>query len=624
MLCAAAGGYPTASGRLIPSPGGLMEALLGGGGGDASAKNVEGGGVDEDQLAQEYQEYENRFSGLQELFQEATAAGGTDQTQTTLLQEEVKMVEPGDFVVVKKGDSWNETLPTCYVLSGAGEAGDDKGVACHESDTMNRNCIWNKADRTCKPVTCDVLTEKNACEEAAVDWDWTGPIRQPRSCLWDDSNKSCATGPVLTRREKRCEDVLPNKDCGNPLVRDESGGPCKKVPADGNAGKDTCKSVFDVDDEPPAAARNGIKGDGELPGDEESNSPPADTDHEHEGESPTVAVRPTSCSKGATKDPESLYAQVRRCSAVLQSLHDLGDHYMPKSAFRTPQIPYKASHGKTVNGDSTWRDTNITNTMYGLVTDEKSPDQALLDFLYENPGAAVNARSEDGRGAVWWAWEYKRPFALAALKAYCGDDVAEQEDAYGKKPRELCARAPSPRYTRMGVAEGKKTAEAKCRAMAAEVKSGRVDVLRAKILENIQDRERKDGDTHTKRGQNCKTQPWTGGENNEQNMNQFTAELKDCSAFLAGFVSLSAKDSTTQEQATKEWTEKRDRLMRDETIGSSLPLELKSGPVTLSKCVRSVEALQKKPRAEILRIAPEVALFMLMHEAKQCQWCCSS
>ena len=61
----------------------------------------------------------------------------------------------------------------------------------------------------------------------------------------------------------------------------------------------------------------------------------------------------------------------------------------------------------------------------------------LHGFIIEHPSVLL-LRSEDGRGAIWWAWEYKNAEALAILAVAGVDLHYSQTDANGKKPYELC------------------------------------------------------------------------------------------------------------------------------------------------------------------------------------------
>lgn len=61
----------------------------------------------------------------------------------------------------------------------------------------------------------------------------------------------------------------------------------------------------------------------------------------------------------------------------------------------------------------------------------------LHGFIIEHPSVLM-LRSQDGRGAIWWAWEYKNAEALAILAVNGVDLHYSQADAAGTKPFELC------------------------------------------------------------------------------------------------------------------------------------------------------------------------------------------
>lgn len=86
-------------------------------------------------------------------------------------------------------------------------------------------------------------------------------------------------------------------------------------------------------------------------------------------------------------------------------------------------------------------------------------------------------------------------------------------------------------------------------------------------------------------------------------------------------------DRTTKEQATEEWTQKRDDLLKNKS-GIRLPSDLKTGDITVTKAMKSLESLANKKADDTDSeedIAPEVALFVFMHRRGSCAVrCCSS
>lgn len=83
-------------------------------------------------------------------------------------------------------------------------------------------------------------------------------------------------------------------------------------------------------------------------------------------------------------------------------------------------------------------DTPLTTELWTAVSKSGGKtDEDLERLLFSHPGLAL-ARSKDKRGGLWWAWEYKNGFALAALKAYGADPDTVDEDEEGMTPRALC------------------------------------------------------------------------------------------------------------------------------------------------------------------------------------------
>lgn len=97
-----------------------------------------------------------------------------------------------------------------------------------------------------------------------------------------------------------------------------------------------------------------------------------------------------------------------------------------------------------VDRPSHWIDSVLTTMLWKEVSQENpgvNTEESLESFLRENPSVA-KARSRDGRGGIWWAWEYKNFHALAVLKAYGAEIIAESgedmKDLAGKYPYQMC------------------------------------------------------------------------------------------------------------------------------------------------------------------------------------------
>ena len=57
--------------------------------------------------------------------------------------------------------------------------------------------------------------------------------------------------------------------------------------------------------------------------------------------------------------------------------------------------------------------------------------------LMQNPNSGF-LRSNDGRGALWWAWESQNVGALALLKKFKVDILSDEPDGSGMMAREFC------------------------------------------------------------------------------------------------------------------------------------------------------------------------------------------
>lgn len=82
-----------------------------------------------------------------------------------------------------------------------------------------------------------------------------------------------------------------------------------------------------------------------------------------------------------------------------------------------------------------WADTEATTHIWRIIN---AGDYASLSQLLDRDPDVVKYRSADGRGALWWAYEYGHE-AIADLLIANGADE-EAEDKHGNKPRDLRAR----------------------------------------------------------------------------------------------------------------------------------------------------------------------------------------
>merc|ERR1719361_3281398 len=87
--------------------------------------------------------------------------------------------------------------------------------------------------------------------------------------------------------------------------------------------------------------------------------------------------------------------------------------------------------GAAVAEEQKWENNEATTMIWRFISQKDT--YGLQSFLAASGGEAVNLRSEDGRGGLWWAWEYKNSDALAVLAAYGVDLYDDAEDAEGNK-----------------------------------------------------------------------------------------------------------------------------------------------------------------------------------------------
>lgn len=81
-----------------------------------------------------------------------------------------------------------------------------------------------------------------------------------------------------------------------------------------------------------------------------------------------------------------------------------------------------------------WSDSDLTSAVWRAVNDG-SLDSLKRIVRYNND--AVHVRSKDGRGALWWAYEYGKTDIIDQLLAWGAS--ATERDATGKTPAQLAA-----------------------------------------------------------------------------------------------------------------------------------------------------------------------------------------
>lgn len=81
-----------------------------------------------------------------------------------------------------------------------------------------------------------------------------------------------------------------------------------------------------------------------------------------------------------------------------------------------------------------WEDTEATTMVWRLLNDDNYA--GLVNAVAVNR-ALPTVRSADGRGGLWWAYEYKRAKAAALLISAGAADLLEERDADGAIPSEM-------------------------------------------------------------------------------------------------------------------------------------------------------------------------------------------
>ena len=85
-----------------------------------------------------------------------------------------------------------------------------------------------------------------------------------------------------------------------------------------------------------------------------------------------------------------------------------------------------------------WSDTELTTNMWGIIS---SGDKIELAELLESNGDVATIRSGDGRGPLWWAYEYEQP-EMVKMLVDAGANEAEM-DGDGKTPNQMSGVGPT-------------------------------------------------------------------------------------------------------------------------------------------------------------------------------------
>jgi hypothetical protein len=85
-----------------------------------------------------------------------------------------------------------------------------------------------------------------------------------------------------------------------------------------------------------------------------------------------------------------------------------------------------------VSEDAVWADSETTTKLWQAIS---SADMEKLKSILDEDETAATARASDGRGPLFWAYEYKNDEAIALLKEAGADE--NSKDADGKTCTQL-------------------------------------------------------------------------------------------------------------------------------------------------------------------------------------------
>jgi hypothetical protein len=92
-----------------------------------------------------------------------------------------------------------------------------------------------------------------------------------------------------------------------------------------------------------------------------------------------------------------------------------------------------------VLGEQSWENTEQTTMLWQSIHGGKEKEQQLASLAFATNGAVLDLRSEDGRGGLWWAWEFENDYALAMYLFYQHDiERTDATDKEGDHPVAMC------------------------------------------------------------------------------------------------------------------------------------------------------------------------------------------
>lgn len=88
---------------------------------------------------------------------------------------------------------------------------------------------------------------------------------------------------------------------------------------------------------------------------------------------------------------------------------------------------------------SDWRDTELTTNLWNVISSGNSEE--LASMLSTSKDQIVASRAADGRGPLWWAYEYGKEDMVQMLLA--AGVSPDEQDADGKKPEDVRSVGPT-------------------------------------------------------------------------------------------------------------------------------------------------------------------------------------
>eukprot|EP00927_Polykrikos_kofoidii_P064439 TRINITY_DN59639_c0_g1_i1.p1 TRINITY_DN59639_c0_g1~~TRINITY_DN59639_c0_g1_i1.p1 ORF type:complete len:182 (-),score=50.61 TRINITY_DN59639_c0_g1_i1:136-630(-) len=90
--------------------------------------------------------------------------------------------------------------------------------------------------------------------------------------------------------------------------------------------------------------------------------------------------------------------------------------------------------------DSEFQDTPLLSSLWEATS---SNDDDTINRLVDSSSLPISARSGDGRGLAWWAYEFQNVHVLASILAEGGDIESTAKDTGGETAVMMCEKNPS-------------------------------------------------------------------------------------------------------------------------------------------------------------------------------------